>query len=317
MSHIILSGSLAYDYIMDFPDSFKNHILPDQIHILNVCFVVEKLEKNFGGTAGNIAYTMALLGGSPVIVSSVGKDGKEYIERLTMLGIETGGVVQSQERMTASAYITTDKDDNQVTAFYPGTLDEAPSLSAFSEKSEATFAIIGPTNKTIMLRHAKECHDSRIPFVFDPGQQITALNPQELMQAIGQAAFLIGNDYEMKMIEQKTGWDTRALLDHVDVVIVTMGERGSVVVTKDQTYEIEAVKPRSVDDPTGAGDAYRAGFFLAYSRGNNFETCGRVGSVAAAYAIEHYGTQHHTFAQNEFVERYERAYGGTLDWTYQ
>jgi adenosine kinase len=203
--NILISGTVAYDYIMDFPDSFKNHILPDQIHILNVCFTVDQLHKNYGGTAANIAHTIKLLGGNPIVFSPVGPDGREYVSYLKKKGVNTKYIFATKEKLTGSAHITTDKDDNQISAFYIGAHSEATKLNVGNVKEKIDFAIISPTQKDAMLKHAKECHDLRIPFAFDPGQQIPALSPQELMGAIGQAKFLITNDYEMKLMEKKTG----------------------------------------------------------------------------------------------------------------
>lgn len=306
---ILLSGSLAYDYIMDFPDSFKNHILPDHIHILNVCFVVDELKKNFGGTAGNIAYTMKLLGADPIILSTLGSDGEEYLNHFRSHDITTDFITMQKEKLTASAHITTDKDDNQITAFFTGTLNYGLDQSINDVKTDASLALLSPNKKEVTIKHAKECYEKKLPFVFDPGQQVTAFTDRELMQVIGQATFLIGNDYEMKLIEQRTGWGTRELLDHVEVLIITLGAEGSVIITKDARWEIPACAPLSVEDPTGAGDAYRAGFFSAYATGQDLETCGQIGSVAATYAIEQYGTQNHAFTKDEFDARFERTYG--------
>lgn len=306
---VILSGSLAYDHIMNFPDSFRHHILPDQIHILNVCFVVDKLEKNFGGTAGNIAYTMKLLGGDPVVLGVLGADGEPYRTHLVAHGINTEHIKTSTQKLTASAHVTTDQDDNQITAFYSGAGDEATELSVGNISETPSFAIVSPTKKEAMIRHAKECYEQKIPFCFDPGQQITALSPQEVMMLVGQAKFLIGNDYEIKLIEQKTGWNEDELLNHVEVLIKTLGEKGSMIRTKEETIEISPCPPLSMDDPTGAGDAYRAGFFTAHTKGLDLKICGQVGSVAAAYAIECYGTQNHAFMMKEFEKRYGEVYG--------
>ncbi len=311
-SPILISGSLAYDYIMDFPDSFKHHIMPEHIHMLNVSFVVDKLEKNLGGCAGNIAYTMNMLGGNPIPFGTIGKDGDEYLKHFKKLGIDTSYMPLSKHVLSSSAYITTDKDDNQITAFYPGAADEATDLHVQDVNPAPSFAIIGPTKKEAMIQHAKECHDLRIPFCFDPGQQITALSPQELMAAIGQATFLIGNDYEMKVVEEKTGWNVDELLNHVEVVITTLGEKGSVIQTKSERFDIAPSKPISVEDPTGAGDAYRAGFFTAYAAGKSLDVCGQVGSVAAVYAVEKYGTQNHEFSMDEFGDRYKKTYGSAI-----
>lgn len=306
---ILLSGSLAYDYIMDFPDSFKNHILPDQIHILNVCFVVDNLKRNFGGVAGNIAYTMKLLGNDPIIFSPLGSDGQDYFDYLKDLDLNVDYINLAKEKMTSSAHITTDKDDNQITAFYNGSLAEAANLSVKDIKDKIEFALISPTQKEAMIRHAKECYEQKIPFCFDPGQQITALSAQEMMMMIGQAKFLIGNDYEIKLIQEKTGWQMEDLLNCVEAVIITLGDKGSMVITKKEKIEVDSCPADSVDDPTGAGDAYRAGFFSAYIQGLGLRTCAQMGAVAATYAVENYGTQNHHFTREEFSKRYKETFG--------
>lgn len=304
----LISGSLAYDYIMDFPDSFKNHILPDQIHILNVCFVVEKMQKNFGGCAGNIAYTMKLLGGDPIVMAPLGSDSRDYQDHFQKNEIENKYIVISKDKLSSSAYITTDKDDNQIIAYYNGASDEAIDLHVTEVKEEIEFAMIVPTKKDAMIIHAKECYEKKIPFVFDPSHQLTAFDARELCMLIGQAKFYIANDYEMKLTQEKTGWDMAEMLKNIEVVITTLGEKGSVISTKDEIIEIPPCPAISVDDPTGAGDAYRAGFFTAYTKGNNLKTCGQAGAVAATYAIENYGTQNHTFTVAEFEKRYLETY---------
>ncbi len=309
----LISGSLAYDYIMDFPDSFKNHILPDQIHILNVCFVVEELRKNFGGCAGNIAYTMKLLGADPLIIASLGSDAMEYLDYFKNLGLKTDYISVIKGKMTSSAHITTDRDDNQIIAYHNGAGDSAIDLSVFDVKEKIDLALITPAKKEAMIKHAKECHEKKIPFAFDPSHQLTAFTPQELMLLIGQAKFYIGNDYEMKLTQEKTGWDEKELLNHVEVLITTLGDKGSLIATKDKIIEVGICPAVSCDDPTGAGDAYRAGFFSAYVKGLDLKTCGQVGAVAATYTVEKYGTQTHHFTIEEFEERYRKAFGEKID----
>lgn len=311
--NILVSGSMAYDYIMDFPDSFKNHILPDQIHILNVCFVVEQMRKNYGGCAGNIAYTMKLLGGSPLIFATLGSDGVEYKKFLESHGIETKYLPLSTTTLTSSAHITTDKDHNQVIAYYSGAGAEATKLHVQDVSEEIALTLITPTQKEAMLQHAQECVQKNIPFVFDPSHQLTAFGDDELRDMIGKAKFYIANDYEMKLTEQKTGWSTEEILNHVEYIIVTLGEKGSFIRSKNELFEITPCPAVAVQDPTGAGDSYRAGFFTAYAQGMDLETCGRVGSVAATYTVEQYGTQNHSFTSAEFAERYEKAYGKKLE----
>lgn len=309
---ILISGSLAYDYIMDFPDSFRHHILPDKIHMINLSFVIPELKKGFGGCAGNIAYTIKLLGGLPLILAPLGEDGGEYKAHCEKRHISTQHMPLIPERLTSSAHITTDKDDNQIAAFHVGAGSEADQLSVHDVKEPINLAIISPTKKEAMVKHAKECTERNTPVVFDPGQQLTALSAQELMLLIGQSQFLIANDYEMSLITEKTGWGVEKILTYVKVVITTLGEKGSIVRTASEIFDIKPCPPRSVDDPTGAGDAYRAGFFSAYVKGLNLPTCGQVGSVAATYAIEHYGTQNHTFTLAEFCQRYQDEYHSPL-----
>jgi len=303
---IIVSGSLAYDYIMDFPDSFKHHILPEHIHILNVGFTVNRLEKNFGGTAGNIGYTMHLLGANPTIIGALGEDGEPYVAYLKKTGVDTSHVTQTKTGFTASAHIVTDKDDNQISAFYPGVLSAAKETKLPLE--DTRLVIISPNDVSTMVTHAKQAFEHPVPVVFDPGQRIGALSDQELLRVIGQATFLIGNDYEMQQIQDRVGLSGRELLDHVDVLITTLGERGSIITTKDHMFEVEACPPNSVEDPTGAGDAYRAGFFTGYIMGHSYDICGQMGSVAASFAVEHYGTQNHTFTTESFAKRYANTY---------
>lgn len=308
---ILVSGSLAYDHIMNFPDSFKNHIMPEQLHILNVCFVVDKLNRNWGGTAGNIAFTVKLLGGEPIIVSALGRDGQDYLDRFKKLTIATEHIAIDHNRNTASAYITTDQDDNQITAFYNGPLETAPGLEKIKEKPAVI--IISPTNKDTMINHLNEAADRGAIVVFDPGQQITAFSDIELKKLISRADFVVGNDYEIKLLEERTGWDGKQILEQTKVLITTLGEHGSIISTREgEVIEVASCPPRSFDDPTGAGDAYRAGFLVGLEKNLPFKTCGQIGSVAASYAIETYGTQEHAFTMEEFGERYEKTYGEKL-----
>ncbi|MBU0661341.1 carbohydrate kinase family protein [Patescibacteria group bacterium] len=309
----IISGSLAYDYIMDFPDSFKNHILPDQIHILNVCFVVNKLQKNIGGCATNIAYTMNLLGEKPHVIGPVGNDGAEILSFFEKNNIDTSNIPMQKNVLSSMAQITSDKDGNQIIAYYNGAGDHATEVHVDDVKEDTSFAIVAPTKKEAMLQHAKECYNKKIPFCFDPSHQLGAFTPQELMATIGLADIYIANDYELKLTEEKTGWDKEELLNHVDILITTLGEKGSVVATKENVFTIPPCKVLSIEDPTGAGDAYRGGFFAAYAQKHDLETCAKVASVAAAYAIEHYGTINHHYTLETFKKRYEENYNQSIN----
>lgn len=309
---IIVSGSLAYDYIMNFPDSFKNHILPEQLHILSVSFVVNKLERRLGGTAGNIAYTIKLLGSDPTLVSALGKDDEPYIDRLNELGIGTDHIVRDPNCLTASAYITTDADDNQICAFYPGPLKDAMKIDIVALKSD--LVLISPTQKDVMIKHLQMAVDAGKTVVFDPGQQITAFSDLELRKLISQADYLIGNDYEIKLIEDRTGLRGKDLMAENTTLITTLGARGSIVSSPTGTViEVASCPPKSVDDPTGAGDAYRAGFFVGVTKNLPMQSCAQMGAVAATYAIESYGTQEHTFTKQDFVTRYMHTYQEALE----
>jgi len=312
---ILVSGSLVYDHIMNFPDSFKNHIMPEQIHILNVCFMVDKLERSWGGTAGNVAFSMKMLGGEPVLVSVLGKDGRDYLEYMNNFGLKTDYILSDKNLNTASAYITTDADDNQITAFFGGPLSRAKD-NRLSEmvKEKFDLAIISPTDKEVMIQHLKECKEMGIKSVFDPGQQITAFSEIELKKMISQAEFVIGNDYEIKLLQERTGWSDEEILKNTNVLITTLGENGSVVKTSNgETVTAGICAPLSFDDPTGAGDAYRAGFFVGYEKGFDWKVCAQMGAVAASYAIEVYGTQEHQFTTKEFCERYQKSFNEKIE----
>jgi adenosine kinase len=296
---------------MDFPDKFKNHILPGSIHILNVCFSVDKMEKSKGGTAGNIAYTMNLLGAKPILISAVGRDGDEYIRYLKEQGIEIKYISVDTKKFTASCYITTDLDDNQITAFYNGALGKAleAKLPHGSLASKVRLAIIAPTQKGVMIKHINECYRKGIRVMFDIGQQITAFNNIELKNAVEKAYFLIGNDYEVKVMQNRLGWDTKEIFKRVKILITTLGAKGSIIQTvAGETIKIKACPPKKVIDPTGAGDAWRAGFLAGYEKGFDSKTCGQMGSVAASFGIEKYGTQEHKFRLGEFIKRYKNTY---------
>ena len=306
---ILISGSLVYDYIMDFQDSFKNHILPDQLHILNVCFVVDQLQRGWGGTGGNIAYAMKMLGARPVLVSAIGKDGGDYLKHLEDHGIATAHIKRDGERFTASAHITTDIDHNQVTAFFNGPLGSAQEIDLDGIAKEIRLALISPTQKEAMLKHMRECRAKGLETVFDPGQQITAFTDGELREMLTLATFVIGNDYELKLLAEKSGWDRAKILQTSTALIVTLGKEGSQVFGKDgQTVTTKACPPKALQDPTGAGDCFRAGFFVGYQLGYDWQVCAQLGSTLASYVLETYGTQEYAFTPAEFKERYKTCY---------
>ncbi|MCX6763012.1 MAG: carbohydrate kinase family protein [Candidatus Moranbacteria bacterium] len=311
---VLVSGSLVYDHIMDFPDRFKNHILPDNIHILNVCFTVNKLGKSKGGTAGNIGYNLKLLGAEPFIVSSVGSDGDEYLKYLVDIGASINLIKKEKKLFTASCFITTDQDDNQITAFYNGALGSAPDVFFKRRDKKPKWAIVSPTQKEIMIKHLSQCATLGIKVIFDPGQQIPAFSDKELKKSISRADVLIGNDYEIKMIQKRTGWSGKEILNKTKMLITTFGDKGSFIKTNQkEEILVEASRPKKIVDPTGAGDAYRAGLLIGLDKGYNLRMCGRIGSVAASFAIEKYGTQEHKFSKKEFEKRYDLSYGEKID----
>ncbi len=310
---ILVSGSLAYDYIMDFPGRFRDYILPKNIHILNVCFPVERLMKSRGGTAGNIAYTLKLLGDKPIIVSVLGKDGGEYLAHLRRAGIGTRYIAQDKNRFTASAHITTDRDDNQISAFFSGAAPElTPPISSVGVKEKIAFAIVAPSHARTMRRHMRECAARGIPAMFDPGQWSASLSGAAIREAVRLSALTIGNDYEVRTLVKRTGWTVRDIARKTAALVTTLAEKGSVITTAKGTLQIAPTKPRRVADPTGAGDAYRAGFSAGLERQYDLMTCGRMGSVAASFCIEQSGTQEHFFTKKDFRARFKRTYGAEI-----
>ncbi|QGY41057.1 carbohydrate kinase family protein [Pseudodesulfovibrio cashew] len=306
---IYITGSLAFDRIMTFPDKFSNHILPDKIHILNVCFLVDGLDERFGGTGGNIAYSLALLGEKSVLLSQVGKDFASYDERLHKVGISVEGIRTIETEFTAGAYITTDQSDNQITGFNPGAM-KYPSQYDMSriDPSEA-LGIISPGNLGDMIDHPRYYRENSIPFIFDPGQQIPAFTGEQLLEAFDGAEILITNDYELEMILNATGLTKDEVLDRVAYLITTLGEHGSVVNCNGEVTDIPAVPVDDVVDPTGAGDAFRSGLLKGLAMGKTVADSCKLGSVCAAYAVEKSGTQEHSFTLEEFTARYEASFG--------
>ncbi|MBI2050265.1 MAG: carbohydrate kinase family protein [Parcubacteria group bacterium] len=306
--NIAVTGSLAYDRIMDFNDRFRNHIIPDKIHMLNVSFVLERLEEKFGGTAGNIAYNLKLLGFDPVIIGSVGKDFGRYAEYLKSLSIGTSHITTHEDEYTAVATIITDLDDNQISAFYPGALGRGGESGIPRQFGRGDFLVVAASSKQEIIKRCKEARDRKIPYLFDPGQQMTALSTEELLYGAETAAIAIFNDYEWQMFREKAGVELEDLTSKGTVVMVTQGAQGSVIYSKDLDYDLEigAAKPREVIDPTGAGDAFRAGIVAGYMNEWSWKETGQVAATIASYAVEKYGTQEHCFTMREFKERYKK-----------
>jgi adenosine kinase len=301
--NIIVSGSLAYDRIMDFPGHFSDHILPGKIHVLNVCFQVNGMREKFGGTAGNIAYALTLMGEKPIISAAIGHDYHRYLDWLTKNGIPTENIKIIEDEFTACAYITTDLADNQITGFNPGAMKYSSSMDFDKLNPADTIVIVSPGNLEDMVNYPRACKARGIDYIFDPGQSLPVLDADDLVDAIDGCRILISNDYELDLIMSKTGLKKDDLLKRARVIIVTLGEQGSRVSTIVGEISIPVVKPKKVEDPTGAGDSYRGGLISGLVRGMDIEQCARIGSVCASFAVECYGTQDYTFSPEEFKER--------------
>jgi adenosine kinase len=301
---IIVSGSLAYDRIMDFPGYFKEHILPEKIHVLNVCFQVNGMKEKFGGTAGNIAYALTLMGQKPLISATIGRDHHHYLEWLRNNGISTKYIKIIEDEFTASAYITTDQADNQITGFHPGAMKWSSSLNFDKLKPRETLVIVSPGNLEDMVKYPRACKARGIDYIFDPGQSLPMLTAKDLVEAIKGCRILIANDYELDLIMSKTGLNKKTLLRRAGAIIVTTGEKGSRVFTLEREMRVPAAKPKTVKDPTGAGDSYRGGLITGLAQGKDIEQCARMGSACASFAVECYGTQEYSFSPEEFNERF-------------
>ena len=309
---LYISGSVALDRIMNFPGKFADHILPDKIHILNVCFLVDGMSEYFGGTAGNIAYNLALLGEKPLILGCGGKDFAPYAERLDGLGLSREGIRIVPEEFTAGAYITTDESDNQITGFNPGAMRE-PCGYHFPEKHAGpVLAIISPGNVQDMVDLPTYFKQAGIPYIFDPGQQITALSGEQMLQSIEGSYALCTNDYELELVLKATGLSRKELLRRTGALVTTLGEHGSTVAMNGDERHVDVCKVAKALDPTGAGDAYRAGLLKGLSLGWSLPDAATIGAVAAAYCVEKKGTQEHGYTVEEFNARLRAHCGKTI-----
>ena len=307
--NIYISGSMAYDRIMDFPGRFSDHILPDKIHILNVCFTVNGMIEKFGGTAGNVAYSLSLLNEKPVILATIGKDYANYFEWLKKSGISVEGIKIIENEFTAGAYITTDRADNQITGFNPGAMKYQADYGLPKTNPEKSIMLIAPGNLQDMKDYAKECRSKSTPYICDPGQSLTQWDKDSLIEWIGGSMMLITNDYELEMVMKMTGMSKKELLRLTKTIITTLGEKGSLISTGESDIKIPPARVNAVVDPTGAGDAFRAGLLKGIAMGKDLETGAKMGAVAAVYAIEKYGTQEHHYTYGEFNERYRSNFG--------
>ena len=308
----LICGSVAYDNIMVFKDRFKDCILPDQIHILNVCFLVPDIRRVFGGCAGNIAYNLKLLGGDPLIMATIGDDAGPYQNRLDDLGLSREHVRVVPGSFTAQAFITTDLDDNQITAFHPGAMNFSH-YNSVADAKDATLAIVAPDGRDGMLKHARDLAAKGVPFIFDPGQQLPMFSGDELLEFLGLATYACLNDYETKLLSDRTGKSLEELAARVEALIVTLGGEGSRIHAKGDIIEIPCVEADAVVDPTGCGDAYRSGLLYGIANGWDWQRTGSLAAVMGAIKVAHQGCQSHTPTRDEIGERYKKAFG-TLPW---
>ena len=309
--HTLICGSIAYDTIRVFPGRFKEHILPEQLHILNVAFLVPEMRREFGGCAGNIAYNLQMLGGKPQIMATVGDDAQPYAYRLEKLRLSSSHVRQVAGTFTAQAFITTDLDDNQITAFHPGAMNHSQQ-NHVGAAADVTLGIVAPDGREGMLQHAREFQAAGIPFIFDPGQGLPMFNGDELLAFVRMADYLTVNDYEAQLLQEKTGQTLAALAQHVKALVVTLGAKGSLIHANGRQVEIPCAKPDAVIDPTGCGDAYRAGLLYGIASGMDWELTGRLASLLGAVKIAHRGGQNHHFTRDEIAERCRRDFGTVL-----
>lgn len=307
----LICGSFAFDTIMVFNDKFKHHILPEQVHIINVSFLVPDLRREFGGCAGNIAYNLKLLGGDPLPMGTVGTDFGPYADWLDSCEIARTHITTINHSYTAQAFITTDMDDNQITAFHPGAMN----FSHYNQVSQAqgiTIGMVSPDGREGMIQHAREFADAAIPFIFDPGQGMTLFDGNDILQFIEQATWVIVNDYEWQLLHERTHLSEQQVAQRVQALIVTKGAEGAIIYTADTVYQIPSAQPHAENDPTGCGDAFRGGLLYGLMKDIDWETTGRIASLLGAIKIEHHGTQNHTFTLEEFKHRFKKNFDYTL-----
>ena len=305
---IVVTGSIAYDYLMSFPGKFTEHFLPEHMNRVSLSFLVDTMDKRRGGCAPNIAYTLALLGERPRLMATAGEDFAEYRAWLEAVGVDTSPVKQIDGKFCASFFCSTDVDNNQIASFYTGAMADAGQLSFWTAR-DCGLAIISPNDPGAMVQYAEECRTLNIPFIFDPGQQCARMGGDELRDGVTGATMVIVNDYELELLRQKTGLDEADLVKVAKALVVTRGEHGSSVLTRDGRADVSAVTPDRIVDPTGVGDAFRGGLMKGMALRLPYEICARMGSVAATYALEHLGGQSHAYTWEEFKRRYEAHFG--------
>ena len=304
----VVTGSIAYDYLMSFPGKFTEHFLPEHMSRISLSFLVDTMDKRRGGCAPNIAYTLALLGERPRLMGTAGKDFDDYRRWLEAAGVDTSLVKQVADKFTASFFCSTDSESNQIASFYTGAMANASELS-FRTVDGCRMVIISPNDPAAMVQYSEECRTLGIPYIWDPGQQCARMSGDELREGLEGSALVICNDYEFELIRQKTGLDEAAVVDRTGALIITRGENGSTAQQKARSIAVPAVTPHHIIDPTGVGDAFRGGLLKGLAMGADLEICCRLGSVAATYALEHLGGQSHAYTWNEFAARYAKHFG--------
>lgn len=310
--NVIVTGTLSFDYIMDFSGRFADRIMPEKIHNLSLSFLVDKLHKQFGGTAGNIAYTLKLLGVEPYLLAPAGgKDYSLYERHLKKHRIKTSFIPHHSNVSTSSYFVMTDRDDNQIGSFYLGATKYAKDLKIETVKG-VKFAVLSATDPAAMKRYVNDCKKINLPYLYDPAFQIAQLTREELLNGIHSAQIFVGNDYEVALVEQKLGMTHKELAAQVPILITTLGAKGSIIETHDDALHVRPAKPANCSDPTGAGDAYRAGFVAGYLHNFDLGVCGQMGSTAAVYTVEKYGTQTHHFTKKDFMRRYKENFGSVI-----
>jgi adenosine kinase len=305
---IIVTGSIAFDYLMSFPGKFTEHLLPEHMSRLSLSFLVDTMDKRRGGCAPNIAYTLALLGERPKLMATAGQDFADYKRWLEAAGVDTSLVREVPDKFTASFFCSTDNDGNQIASFYTGAMANAAELS-FRTAGQCTLSIVSPNDPQGMVQYAEECRTLGIPYVWDPGQQCARMSGDELREGLVGATLVICNDYEFELIRQKTGMDEAAVVAEARALVVTRGERGCSIYEPSGRRDVDALPPHRIVDPTGVGDAFRGGFLKGMAAGNDYVRCAQLGSVAATYALEHLGGQSHAYTPKEFYDRLEGYFG--------
>lgn len=311
---VVVTGSLAFDYLMAFPGRFREHFLPERLDVLSVSFLVDSMRVQRGGCAANIAYNLALLGERPTIMATAGRDFGEYRRWLEEQGVDTSGIVEIEDEFTASFFVSTDLENNQIASFYIGAMGRAHELSFRNlNHRDIDLVIISPNDPQAMVNYAAECKELGIPYIYDPSQQIIRLTGEQLIEGTRGARMLIVNEYEFEMLKKKTGLSEKALRELAEIVIVTKGERGSTIMVRDEEIDIPPAPPRQVVNPTGVGDAYRAGIIKGFLHNLPWEVIGRMASLSATYVIESDGPQCRRYSLEEFVSRYEQHFGPSVE----